>query len=116
MMGNAIGFIINIVFWLLGLAIVTLILLRFICQQSRKTVTNKATVVDKQKYVKETLSKSQAPKTETLYTVTFLCNGKELTFYTGAETYEACHIKQKGLLTYKGLQFVDFTTKQKEQA
>lgn len=116
MMGNTIGFIINIVFWLLGLTVAIAMLIRFIRQQKAKTITQKATVVDKQVYKREKFSKSEAPQTETIYTVTFLCNGRELTFYTSAETYDACRIKQKGLLTYKGLQFVDFATKQKEQA
>lgn len=110
-MENMVGYIVNIIFWLLGLMILTLMLIRFIRQQNAKPITQKATVIDKQKYTKEKPSKSEAPRTETLYTVTFLCNGKELTFYTGAETYEACRIRQKGLLTYKGLQFMDFTAK-----
>lgn len=113
-MGNTIGYIINIVFWLLGLVILSSILIRFIRQQHAKPVTNKAIVIDKQKYITEKVQKSQAPKTETVYTVTFLCNHKELTFYTSAQTYETCLLKQKGLLTYKGLQFVNFTTWQKE--
>lgn len=113
-MENMLGYIVNIIFWLLGLGILTLMLIRLIRQQNAKPITQKATVIDKQIYKKEKLSKAEAPKEETIYTITFLCNGKELTFYTGAETYEACRIKQKGLLTYKGLQFVGFTTRQKE--
>ena len=110
-MGNMIGLIVNIIFWLLGLVIITAILIRLIRQPNTKPVTNKATVIDKQTYIKEKLSKAQAPQKEMIYTITFLCNGKELTFYTSAETYDACRIKQKGLLTYKGLQFLNFTNK-----
>ncbi len=103
--------IVNFVFFILGLIIIIALALRFMKQLLAKTTEVEAIVADKQVYTREIYAKSQAPSQAEIYTVTFLCGSKKLTFYTNADTYHSLRIKQKGILIHKGLTFLDFRAK-----
>lgn len=114
-MENVIGFCVNLGFIILALVLLALLLLRFMRQQRSAVTKAAAAVLDKQHYAQTVYGKKSLPREQELYTVTFLCRGKKLTFYTDTETYASCYSGQKGVLTFKGLKFIDFQPNKKQK-
>jgi len=96
---------------ILGLALALLVPVVYVVQLLRnkfapvKTVT--AVVVNKQKI--ETVSKYSGTGRHTKYAVTFLAEGKRLSFYVSEFSYGGYRKNESGTLTYKGDRIIDFS-------
>ena len=87
------------VFWLIAIV-------RTVGKRFAPLKTVKAEVVDKHKV--EFFSKYAGKGKSTRYVVTFLAEGKKLSFYVSDFSYGGYRKGEKGKLTYKGDKIVDF--------
>ncbi len=101
--------IVNIVLLLFSLFILVAIAYRIISERFSKTITAQAVVVDKQKFEHRVLPKAMAPYSGTRCVITFLADGKKLSFYVSEFSYDGYAIDEKGTLTYKRNRLIDFS-------
>lgn len=105
---NIFANIVNIVLMLFSLFIFTAIAYRIISEKFSKTMTTEAVVVDKQKFEHRVLPKAMAPYSGVKCVITFLADGKRLSFYVSEFSYDGYAINEKGTLTYKKNRIIDF--------
>ncbi len=74
-----------------------------------RTRVGKATVVRKECYEKQTVSKHPTAFSDTIYEVVFLCEGKELLFRVSPISYPNYRVGEKGMLKWKGSKLLDFS-------
>lgn len=103
-----IGNIINFIFALMGIAILTAIFLRVIINTYSKEKSIEAEVIDKNSYNKEIIRKNESSVKKKEYIITFLCKNKKKYFNVSELSYKNYKLKQKGILRYKGNKLIDF--------
>ncbi len=91
----------------LGLLVAVIYLIRFFRNKLAPVITVNAVVVHKQKV--ETVSKYSGTGKHTKYAVTFLANGKRLSFYVSEFSFGGYRMKESGTLKYKGDRLIDFS-------
>ena len=99
----------NIVMWCFGglLAVVWIIaIVRTVHKRCAPLKTVKAEVIDK--HTVEFFSKYAGNGKHIRYVVTFLAEGKKLSFYVSEFSYGGYRKGEKGKLTYRGDKIVDF--------
>lgn len=96
----------KIIFVLFGVLFI-LQVMRILRSKYAKPTKVKATVINKQAYVEKQISHTGEHHIQK-YVITFLCGNKNMSFDVSADTYSLLKLKQKGTLTYKGLQFWNF--------
>lgn len=105
---DIIGTIVTIIFVIFSVLIIVLISAKYIKNNVSSVKRIKATVIDKQSFIKENVSKSRGVTKQNCYAVTFLTEDKKHTFYVSYNTFTSCKLKQKGTLVYKGDKFLKF--------
>jgi hypothetical protein len=106
---NIFANIVNIVLLLFSLFILVAIAYRIISEKFSKAITVRAVVVDKQKFEHRVLPKAMAPYSGVKCVITFLADGKRLSFYVSEFSYDGYGINEKGTLTYKKGRIIDFS-------
>lgn len=91
----------------LGLLVTIVYIVRLLRNKFAPVTIVKAVVVNKQKV--ETVSKYSAAGKHTKYAVTFLAEGKRLSFYVSEFSYGGYRKNESGTLTYKGDKLIDFS-------
>jgi len=95
----------------IGLALVVLVfavyIVRLLRNKRAPVKTVKAVVVNKQKT--EVVSKYSGTGKVTKYVVTFLSDGKRLSFYVSEFSYKGYKENETGILKYKGDKIIDFS-------
>ena len=86
--------------------VAVLILIRLMRSVLAPVRTVKAEVVHKQ--TTETFSKYSGSGKQIRYAVTFLADGKRLSFYVSEFSYKGYHLKERGTLTYRGDRLLKF--------
>lgn len=104
-MDDLFGSIVNYIFFLLAIIIAVALLVRN-CFLKEKT--EKAVVVDKQRYDRQIFSKNQALSVKAEYIVSFRNGNKTRHFKVSEISYNNYEINQKGTLKYKGKHLIDF--------
>ena len=100
------GIVFSLPFIILFLVAIFHLILKLIRDRHAPVKTVGAVVIDKHKI--ELVSKySGTGKTEK-YVVVFLADGKKKAFYVSPFSYKGYHIKDKGLLTYRGDTLIGF--------
>ena len=99
----------NIIMFCFGglLAVVWIVaMVRMVHKRLAPLKTVKAEVIDK--HTVEFFSKYKGNGKHTRYVVTFLAEGKKLSFYVSQFSYGGYRKGEKGKLTYKGDRIIDF--------
>ena len=96
----------TILFVGLGLYAFVSVVVRFLRSKYAPVKTVKAVVVNKQ--VIETFSRHSATGKAKKHAVTFLANGKRLSFYVSEFSYKGYRMNESGTLKYKGERIVEF--------
>ncbi len=106
--GNSVGFAINVILGIISIGLFMCIAIRIFRDKFSAEKSVKATVIDKQTYLQEQFFKTQAPKTEQKYIVTFMSGKKKMSFNVSPLSYNGYKVNQTGMLKYKGSKIIDF--------
>lgn len=97
--------IVNFFQEIIPIALCLLLIICFVRRFFIKEVSLPAVIVKKDSFV---VQHYNPPGSSKRYVITFNCENRELRFYTSYWFFDASHIGERGMLTYRGETFISF--------
>ena len=106
MSSNTFSNVIAVAFLVLWVLAIVGMIIHMVRNKYGPTETVKAEVVDK--YIEEKFSKYSGTGKHENYVIVFSAQGKKMSFYVSEFSYGGYQLNERGMLTYRGDQLIDF--------